>query len=463
MNARVIGFMLAAATPCGLLAQVNRADSTRRITGVVYDSVARAPLAGAVVEAIPTDPEPGTVSPRVFSAISDTAGRYDLAGLPSGSIALRFTHDVLTLLDLESPVRLVTLGDSDIVRNLGIPSGAVVVAGACSAGNPADGMLAGYVTRAQTGEPVARSSIVVRWEEVALERGRLGSVRHEAKGVTDDAGRYRVCGIPSEGPVTLRVEAPRFRPFDSELTVAANAVTRLDLRLADTGSAAATSTLQLRVEDDSGRAVMGGQARVIALDREAAITAGEATIPDLPAGTWALAVRSLGFYPVVVPVNAPTVAPSTVKLERIPLLLDSVLIRSPRARGDSATIREIEARLVVGHGTIIRADNLAIRNSVEASDAIRSAHGFRWNGRTKLDARSGCHSIEHADTLRLPGSKEIAIYLNGSRVPGGIETVNQMVPPADILAIEAYPDVISAPFLWRTNDACAVIAFWTKR
>ena len=35
------------------------------------------------------------------------------------------------------------------------------------------------------------------------------------------------------------------------------------------------------------------------------------------------------------------------------------------------------------------------------------------------------------------------------------------VAPA-ILAIEAYPDVLSAPFLWRTNDACAVVAYWTK-
>ena len=33
----------------------------------------------------------------------------------------------------------------------------------------------------------------------------------------------------------------------------------------------------------------------------------------------------------------------------------------------------------------------------------------------------------------------------------------------DILAIEAYPDVVSAPFIWRKNDTCAVVAVWTKR
>jgi hypothetical protein len=41
--------------------------------------------------------------------------------------------------------------------------------------------------------------------------------------------------------------------------------------------------------------------------------------------------------------------------------------------------------------------------------------------------------------------------------------VNSLIPPGDVLAVEAYPDVTSAPLLWRTNDACAVVAFWTKR
>jgi hypothetical protein len=32
-----------------------------------------------------------------------------------------------------------------------------------------------------------------------------------------------------------------------------------------------------------------------------------------------------------------------------------------------------------------------------------------------------------------------------------------------VLAIEAYPDVISMPYLWRTRGVCAVIAVWTKQ
>jgi hypothetical protein len=57
----------------------------------------------------------------------------------------------------------------------------------------------------------------------------------------------------------------------------------------------------------------------------------------------------------------------------------------------------------------------------------------------------------------------MVVYLDGARVAFGLQGVNDAVRPEDILAVEAYPDVISAPAIWRTNDACAVVAFWTKR
>jgi len=89
-------------------------------------------------------------------------------------------------------------------------------------------------------------------------------------------------------------------------------------------------------------------------------------------------------------------------------------------------------------------------------------------GPTKVEGRvygmkaKPCTSVSAADSMLKVGDKSVAVYLDGSRVPGGLEMINRMVPVKDLLAVEAYPDVVSAPFLWRTNDACAVIAFWTK-
>jgi hypothetical protein len=464
--------LILAAAPFCLLAQAASPAQGRRISGTVHDSTARAALAGAIVEAIQADVGRTAGSPRIFTAITDSIGHFELDELPPGPFALRFDHDALTLLGLEPEAVLVTVGDADVVRNLSIPSAATVISRSCSGANTDEGMLAGYVTQARTGEPVVRTPVIVRWSELGFEKGRMRSASREARAVLDSAGRYRICGIPSEGPVVVRVAAPRFHSFDSEMTIPAGGVTRLDLRLADAAAGGSTSTVRIQVVDDSGAAVMGGKATVAELDREAVIEGGQALLRAVPAGTWPVSVRAVGFFPVMAVVDVPGAEGGTaVVLHRIPQLLDTVLIRSPRARGDSATIRDIEARLRMANGTLIRAADLAVRNSVEASDAIRAAHGFRWRGPTKVAARpyvvgfatKECESVVHIDTLKKVTTKEVAIYLDGTRLPGGLETVNRLVLPSDILAIEAYPDVVSAPFLWRTNDTCAVIAFWTKR
>jgi hypothetical protein len=132
--------------------------------------------------------------------------------------------------------------------------------------------------------------------------------------------------------------------------------------------------------------------------------------------------------------------------------------------------------MLVASGTLITADNPSVRSSTYATDALRVARGFTWKSPTRVTTRgtSGmgpksaiCESLPSSDSIMPRGRgtlrKVVVVYLDGAKMPGGLESINRMVPRDDILAIEAYPDVLSAPFLWRTNDACAVIAYWTKR
>lgn len=141
-------------------------------------------------------------------------------------------------------------------------------------------------------------------------------------------------------------------------------------------------------------------------------------------------------------------------------MLDTVRVVAVKARRDSQVIRDIQQRLLVADGTLIRSDNLSVVNASEASDAIRVAIGFMWKSPTLVTARP----FGNAQTCSTSRPKSVIVYVDGFRMPNNdaLKWVNEMVPVKDILAIEAYPDVISAPFLWRTNDACAVVAFWTK-
>lgn len=246
------------------------------------------------------------------------------------------------------------------------------------------------------------------------------------------------------------------------------------LLAASRGSAAQGTTIHLRVVDDTGSALTTGMATIEKLGRSSPITNGVVTIGPVPDGTWLVQIRAIGFHPESVLVRTPLAGDlRPVNMHRIPQRLSPVAVVSQR---DSSVMEEIRRRMLVASGTVITADNLSVRNSTYATDAIRLARGFTWKSPTRVTTRGTagfgsksalCESLASSDSI-MPRrgrtvQKTVVVYLDGTRLPGGLESINRMVPVADILAIEAYPDVLSAPFLWRTNDACAVIAYWTKR
>src|SRR3954469_11615479 len=107
-----VALLVAASAASAQLAVVG---PTHSIRGVVFDSIARAPLSGAVVQAAMFDSsgkDKRTIGApsRTFTAVSDSAGRFLLAGLPSGKYGLGFQHDALAALGIDSPVRGIDLG-----------------------------------------------------------------------------------------------------------------------------------------------------------------------------------------------------------------------------------------------------------------------------------------------------------------------------------------------------------------
>jgi hypothetical protein len=67
------------------------AGASIRLSGVVRDSIARMPLAGAVVQLVATD----GLARSNRSAVSDSLGRFTLAGVPAGRYAIGFLHPIL--------------------------------------------------------------------------------------------------------------------------------------------------------------------------------------------------------------------------------------------------------------------------------------------------------------------------------------------------------------------------------
>jgi hypothetical protein len=261
----------------------------------------------------------------------------------------------------------------------------------------------------------------------------------------------------------LKVSAPGYRSIETELALSSVGVLSRDFRLISSSVHTGRAAISARVLDDSGRGMNTALASIPALSLQTRVDSGFASFALLPVGTWVVELRAIGFERAVVLIDADVhPSPTNISMSRLVTTLDAIEVVATRA-ANRRVLSEIDQRMRVAFGTLIREDNLSLRNAKLPSEAVAAARGFSYKGTTSYVARDGCRSASRADSLKRRGSKEIAIYLDGVRFPGGLQSVNDLVKPDDILAIEAYPDVTSAPFLWRTNDACAVIAFWTKR
>ena len=100
------------------------------IHGTVYDSIAGAPLAGAAVFLWNTS----------HRAVSDSEGRFRIAGVPPGTYSIVFYHERLGSLGISPGPTSVTLAESDTLDvALATPSMLTVASAQCLAEEPVPG------------------------------------------------------------------------------------------------------------------------------------------------------------------------------------------------------------------------------------------------------------------------------------------------------------------------------------
>lgn len=463
---RLLAPALLASAP--LRPQAVAAPPTHTLSGVVFDSIASAPLGGAVVQVALAD-----AVTRVFTTRSDAAGHFRLTGLPSGRFGVVFQHDALNALGLDSPLRAVELGtDSSVTLDLAIPSGASVRAARCLGQRPnaGDGMIGGYVFDAARDNTLTGATVDVRWVEVGFQKGGLRQNARRVTAIVGDDGTYLACSVPSEAPVDLSVTHAGFRDIIAQVVVPPAGVVRQDFHLAASDLVHGTAAVAGRVVQDDGTLVQNGRATIAALSVDVPVTGGAFSIVGIPTGTWAVEIRAIGFEPqtALVHVADRSSAPLTVAVAKRAQTLETVNVVGNASR-DVRVLEDIAQRSRSSGGTMLMPGNSWILGADTPTDALRGARGFMQKGPNTVIGRPyvtrdgrlvDCTSASGGGGGS--GGKTVAVYLDGNRYLGGLGLLNDDVPPRQILAIEAYPDVISAPMIWRTNDACAVVAIWTR-
>lgn len=223
------------------------------------------------------------------------------------------------------------------------------------------------------------------------------------------------------------------------------------------------SVLLLRVRDASGHAVSDAQVVVGGVRKSGRSDAtGEVFIAEVPAGNRLIELRRQGF--AMVRLAADFTGADTVRKEitltEQPLELEGVVAtswgRSMRLRRNGFYSRQRQ-----GLGAFMTSDRIELLHPLRTADIFRYMRGFMVRqtsaGPVVIGTRGG-----GLGTYCVP-----IVYLDGAAlVSGSIRDQHDaldMVPPDDILAVEAYQGVADIPAEYNpTGSACGVILIWTR-
>lgn len=470
------------------LAVAQAPDTTLRvqratISGVVHDSIARAPLAGAMVQLAGTDRQ----APFGRTAVSDSLGRFALADVPTGRYALGFYHPMLDSLGMEPPLREVSVDGQQPVRaDLAIPSPSRFRAAVCGPRPAPDsgGVVVGVVRDARDLSPAAGVSVTGEWLELSIRVG--GVVRRVPRLVatTGRTGWFAMCGVPSAGTMLLMASRGADSTDRIELQVPAEGFVRRELYLGpartvgggDTAGRAdslAPSVRRLRLGDGrlsgmvvtavGGQPLGGAQVGITDGPQTRANERGEWTLLDAPVGTRMLEIRAVGYYPERRRVDVVAgAAPVRVALSTLKAVLDTVKVTAALFDRNRDGFQQ---RSRTGLGRFLTPEDIARRQLMVVSDLFGMMPGvhLQSDGLDKRILMRGAF-----------GPCEPGIYINGqlmtnrraddsSAVTLTADDIDTWVRPNNVAGIEIYSES-SAPGQFQQGlSGCGSIVIWTKR
>jgi hypothetical protein len=465
------------------------APATGAVSGVVHDSTAGAPLAGAIVQLVGED----SVASVARNTISDSSGHFFLDSIPDGRYLIGFLHDRLDSIGIQPPLREITVRAGRTVRTaLAIPSARRLRAAVCgplmTRNNRSDSgaVVLGYARDAHTRAPLDRARVTMRWIQIAFTSGGVQRTVPELVAYTGVDGWFALCNVPSGGAVSIVATQGTDSTVTLDVVIPENGFLRRDFFVARAGSVSqlptgapprdsllsllgAPATVAARdvggilrgrvVASDTDRGVANAWVSVRNGPQTRANENGEWVLVQVPEGTGMLEVRALGFYPTNRPVDVVAGAtPVRVALSTFKAVLDTVKVRSKReldARYASFNFR----RRSSGSGRFLTADDIQRRAPIFFSEIFRTIGGI------SLDPTPGGTVLRSRSILGDRCAPNV--YLNNmwlGRITG--EEIDAMVAPNDVYGVEVHPGGTEPPEFTRDpfgGWSCGAVVIWSKR
>jgi len=446
------------------------------VSGVVRDSIAHAPLAGATVQLVGADS--GTRFGRTAS--SDAFGRYTLANLPDGHYMIGFFHPMLDSLGVEPPLRPVSIeGQRPVHLDLASPSVGQVRSAVCGGSSNADSgaIVVGTVRDARDRTPATGVAVTGEWLEMSFTRQGLVRRMPHLVATTGENGWFALCNVPAAGTMALTAARGEDSTDRIELQVPAEGFLRRELYIgpsrtvitaeeAQRGDTVARPPRRVRVGDGrltgtvvriaDGRPLPGARVGIENGPQTTANERGEWTLANAPAGTRMLDVRGVGYYPESRPVDVVAGAtPIRSALFTLTAMLDTVKVSANRLRFDRDRTG-FEARRRSGVGHYLTPTDIARRGAIVIADIFRSMPGVR----VEIDPQG----FEKRIMINGPfGYCQPSIYLDGFRFDSiSAGDLDGWASPGRLSGVEIYSEASVPPQYQQGMTGCGTILLWTK-
>ena len=455
------------------------------IAGRVYDSVAKAPLAGATVTLVPQS----LASATRMLATTDSTGHYTLNNVLPGRYILGFYHAVLDSIGIEQPFVHVQVdsgrGATSLRADLGVPGPTQILRAICGSRPPKDslGVLVGHVYDAATGQGVQGGHVVAEWRTFGVANGKLQMLNPQVVATTAPGGWFAICGVPRDDDVVLEavrggdtsgvatVHVPstgllrRALFVDStEVVVAAvrDSVGAPDSTRAPEPVRRGRGRLAGTVLDANSRRPLVGAQVSVAGAALAAVTddRGAFSISGAPRGTQTLLIRAVGYAPEqqTIELIGDESLSLAISLTNLRSVLDTMRITAKQvyARDGSG----FERRRKSGFGKFLDTTDVQRYRPFETTHLLEQVVGVRVVG-------SGLNQRILMDNI---GPCEPTIFIDGMAIPNlsGAD-LNMIVPPEEVVGMEIYTSAATAPAqfkgittLSRAGKGCGSIIVWTK-
>lgn len=461
------------------LAAAQATDTTRSapnatVRGTVRDSIADAPLAGAVVQLVPADSMPRDAR----TTVSDSLGRFSFDRVAAGHYMLGFFHPMLDSLGIEPPTRALDVdGRRPVSADLAIPSPSAIRTAICGTTvvSPSDAVVVGFVRDARSREPVANASVVGEWLEISIRRGAVGHQVPRLVATTGANGWFALCGVPSPGTILVVASHGADTTDVIELNVPANGLLHRELFVGQSRTlviddTTTSTTRRVHAGDASlsgrvvasadGLPVAGAQVGIVDGPQTRTNARGEWTLAGAPRGTRMLEVHALGYYPGRQPVDVVGgAAPVQVMLSTMRTELDTVKVNARRLAGGRSTGFEQRQRSGIGH--YLSAADIERRQPTFTSSLFASLPGVRLDRSDLSVGELGTPGI----LIRGPVAEWCSptMYIDGHPMLGlTADDLDSFVRPSEITGIEVYSGATTPPEFQIGMSGCGTILIWTN-